>query len=382
MGGRKRLQTDVTRRAAGKTAAVKAAVAGASGARLTRALLRLGFRALLALPAGLLLRLAGERPRVVDGRQLDPRVQFHAWFVRHFRKPLEVTPAELRKPRLLSLFLLDGGFARVDVEDGRIAGPGGSLSTRIYRPHGLSAPPPVLVFFHFGGCVLGDLDTCHNFCSRLSREAGVMIVSAQYRLAPEHKFPAAVDDAIAAFRWAREHAASLGGDPQQVGIGGDSAGGYLAAAASLICRETGEEPPVLQLLIYPVTEMDRVAMPEGPHDFDYPLSRADMLWFSEQYLATPADAHDPLCSIRRATSLSGLPPALVCLAGYDVLREEGEALAARLAADGVPVVLQVFDSLPHAFTAMCGAIPDARSATRQIAKLLREQFSKLNKRDG
>lgn len=376
------MQTDVTRRTAGEAADVTTAEAGAEGARLARSLFRLGYRALLALPAGLLLRLAGEQPRVVDGRRLDPRVQFHAGFVRHFRKPLEVTPAELRKPRLLSLFLLDGGFAPVEVEHGRIAGPGGPLQTRIYRPHGLSAPPPVLVFFHFGGCVLGDLDTCHNFCSRLSREAGIIIVSAQYRLAPEHKFPAAVHDAIAAFRWAREHAAALGGDPHQVGIGGDSAGGYLAAAASLICRETGEAPPVLQLLIYPVTEMDRVAMPEGPHDVDYPLSRADMLWFSEQYLATPADAQDPLCSVRRAASLSGLPPALVCLAGYDVLREEGEALAARFAADGVPVVLEIFDSLPHAFTAMCGAIPEARNATRQIAKLLREQFSRVNKRDG
>ena len=371
------MQTDVAMRTAGGTADVKA-----KRSKLSRSLFRLGFRALLALPAGLLLRLAGEPPRVVDGRRLDPRVQFHAWFVRHFRKPLEVTPAELRKPRLLSLFLLDGGLAPVSVEDGRIAGPGGSLLTRIYRPQGSSSPPPILVFFHFGGCVLGDLDTCHNFCSRLSHEAGVIIVSAQYRLAPEHKYPAAVNDAIATFRWAREHAAALGGNPQQVGIGGDSAGGYLAAATSLICRETGETPPALQLLIYPVTEMDRASMPEGPHDFDYPLSRADMLWFSEQYLAAPADAQNPLCSVRRAESLKGLPPALVFLAGHDVLREEGEALAARLAADDVPVVLRIFDSLPHAFTAMCGAIPDARNATSQIARLLREQFSELNKRVG
>lgn len=371
------MQTDVTRRTPGEAAEVEAV-----REKLTHSLFRLGFRALLALPARLLLRLAGEQPKVVDGRRLDPRVQFHAWFVRHFRKPLEITPAELRKHRLLSLFLLDGGFMPVSVKNETIAGPGGPLRTRIYKPATPSSPLPVLVFFHFGGCVLGDLDTCHNFCSRLSREAGVIVVSAQYRLAPEHKYPAAVNDAVSAFRWARDNAAALGGNPEQVGIGGDSAGGYLAAAASLICRETRETAPVLQLLIYPVTEMDRASMPEGPHDFDYPLSRADMVWFSNQYLSTPSDAKSPLCSVRRAGNLQGLPPALIFLAGHDVLREEGEALAAQLAADDVSVVLRTFDTLPHAFTAMCGAIPDARSAVSQISWHLREQFSNLGKRDG
>jgi acetyl esterase/lipase len=235
--------------------------------------------------------------------------------------------------------------------------------------------PPVLVYFHFGGCVLGDLDTCHTACTRLAAEAEAIIVSAEYRLAPEHRFPAAAEDAVTAYRWALANADKLGGDPQRIGVGGDSAGGYLAAAVCLACRDSGEPPPVLQLLIYPVTDMDRDAMPESPHDEDYPLSREDMIWFSEQYIATPADIEQPLCSISRAASFKGLPPALVCLAGYDVLREEGVALARRFEADGVPVVLRIFDSLPHAFTAMCGAIPDARHALSEISRLLREQYS-------
>lgn len=337
---------------------------------------RLLFRALLALPPGLLLRIAGEPPRIVEGRRLDPRVQFHAWFVRRFRKPLVVEPAELRKPRLLSLFLLDGGAAAVPTEDRSIAGGGGPLRIRIYHPAAGGGPRPVLVYFHFGGCVLGDLETCHTVCSRLAQEADVIIVSAQYRLAPEHRFPAAVEDAVTAYRWARENAASFGGDAQRVGVGGDSAGGYLAAAVSLACRDSGEAAPALQLLIYPVTEMDRVAMPEGPHDDDYPLSRADMVWFSEQYLASPEDAANPLCSLRRAADLKALPPALVILAGHDLLREEGVAYAARLRADGVPAVLRIFDTLPHAFTAMCGAIPEARRAVSEMARLLKEQFSR------
>ena len=346
----------------------------------SRLLFRLLFRALLMLPAGLLLRIAGEPPRIVQGRRLDPRAQFHAWFVRRFRKPLTVDAAELRKPRLLSLFLLDGGASPVVTENRSIPGSGGPLRIRIYRPPAKGGPRPMLVYFHFGGCVLGDLETCHTACSHLAREAEIIVVSAQYRLAPEHKFPAAVEDAMTAYRWARLNAETLGGDPQRIGVGGDSAGGYLAAAVCLACRSSGEAAPALQLLVYPVTEMDRMAMPEGPHDDDYPLSRADMIWFSEQYLASPADAGSPLCSIRRAADLKGLPPALIILAGHDLLRDEGMAFADRLKADGVPVRLRVFDSLPHAFTAMCGAVPAARRAVSEMARLIEEQFSRLHQR--
>lgn len=351
---------------------------GAGPRHVGHLLFRLLFRALLALPAGLLLRIAGAPPRIIQGRKIDPRVQFHAWFVRRFRRPLVVDPEELRKPRLLSLFLLDGRPAPVPAEDRSIPGSGGPLRIRIYRPAAEGGARPVLVYFHFGGCVLGDLDTCHTACSRLAREADVIVVSAQYRLAPEHKFPAAVEDAVTAYRWAKLNAEALGGDGQRIGVGGDSAGGYLAAAVCLACRDSGEAAPALQLLIYPVTEMDRTGMSEGPHDEDYPLSRADMVWFSEQYLASPGDAGNPLCSIRRAADLKDLPPALVILAGHDLLRDEGVAYADRLKADGVPAVLRVFDSLPHAFTAMCGAIPEARRAVSEMARLLREQFSRLN----
>jgi acetyl esterase len=263
MGGRKHLPTDITSETARPPEA-----GNAVPRRASHVLFRLLFRALLALPPKLLLRIARQQSRVVEGRRLDPRLQFHAWFVQRFRKPIPVSPAELRKPRLLSLYLLDGKVAPVSIEERSIPGAGGPLRVRIYRPTASADPRPVLVYFHFGGCVLGDLDTCHTACSRLARESDVIVISTQYRLAPEHKFPAAVEDAVTAYRWARQFAGALGGDARRVGVGGDSAGGYLAAAVCLLCRDSGELAPTLQLLVYPVTDMDRIGMPEGAHDAD------------------------------------------------------------------------------------------------------------------
>ncbi|MBS0234063.1 MAG: alpha/beta hydrolase [Proteobacteria bacterium] len=242
------------------------------------------------------------------------------------------------------------------------------MSARLYRPKASpSSGNPLLVYFHFGGCVLGSLDSCHTVCSLIAERSGSLVLSASYRLAPEHRFPAALDDALAAFRWAKDSARYLGADPDLISIGGDSAGGYLAAAVSLRLRDAQESLPCLQLLIYPVLEMNRRAMPATPFDHCYPLTRDDMIWYCDQYMRDERDAEDPMCSVARASTLAGLPPTILVQAGYDLLFAEGEAFGRRLEEDGVSVSRLVFPSLPHAFTAMSGGVAEARDAIMTIA---------------
>lgn len=344
------------------------------GWRLFRRLFQLGLR----LPEPILSRLAGP-PGVAPGiPPLDARARFHAWFVTRFRSPTGDEPWERRLPSLLSLALLDGRPpATVTCTQTTVAGPAGPLPSRLYRP--ASAPAhkaPILVYFHFGGCVLGDLDTCHTACATIADKAGCLVLSVAYRLAPEHRFPAALDDAVAAFRWARTCAHSLGGDPQRIALGGDSAGGYLAAAASLSLRDLGEPLPCLQVLIYPVLEMDRRAMPPTVFDDNYPLTRDDMIWFSDLYMHDAGDARDPRCSPARADSLCGLPPTLLVQAGHDLLYAEGEAFGRRLAGEGVALTRLAYPTLPHAFTAMAGGLPGARLALGEIAGEIAAGFAR------
>lgn len=343
-------------------------------------LFRGAFRLALHLPGPLLLRISGQQRLTIEGRVLDPRVQFHAWLVRRFRTPVAPDPVEQRKPALLSIGLLEGRpLSMAALTDRSIPGPAGAMNVRIYHPHTAPAIAPILVYYHFGGCVIGDLETCHTACSMIAHHAGCIVVSADYRLAPEHKYPAALEDALAAYQWARDNALSLGGDPELVGVGGDSAGGYLSAAVSLAMLRDGHKPPCMQLLIYPVVEMDRTSMPATGFDTSYPLSRADMIWFAEHYLREPRDADDPMCSIGRAETLAGLPDTIVVLAGHDVLHDEGADFARRLVAEGVPTVLRSYDRLAHAFTAMSGGVPAARQAMIEIAELVGQTFKSHSK---
>lgn len=347
------------------------------GWRLFRRLFQLA----LQLPEPVLDALSGRDRQTSGIAPLDARAAFHAWFVTRFRRPATPGaappgPVEARQPALLSLALLDGPPLRsVHCAEFTIPGHGGQIAVRSYRPRSLPATPaPVLIYLHFGGCVIGDLDTCHTACTLIADRAGCLVLSVDYRLAPEHRFPAALDDTVATFRWARSHAATIGGDPQRVAVGGDSAGGYLAAAASLLLRQAGEPPPYLQLLIYPVLEMDRRSMPPTAFDDDYPLSRADMVWFSDLYMRDATDAADPLCSVRRATSLADMPPTILAGAGHDLLHDEGIAFAQRLSEAGVPVTRLDFPALPHAFTAMSGGMPAARAAILAIADAVGSAF--------
>jgi len=231
-----------------------------------------------------------------------------------------------------------------------IPGPAGVIPARHYRPAAGGEPTPLVVFFHGGGFVFGDLDTHDAACRLICRDAGVHVLAVDYRLAPEHKAPAAVDDAYAAYRWAREHAGELGADPRRVAVAGDSAGGCLAAVVTRQARDAGDPLPSLQWLIYPVTDFrglahSRILLGDG-----FLLTKRDMDWFQEAYIGgSGLDVTDPLVSPLLADDLSGLSPALVVTGGFDPLRDEGEQYAAKLREAGVAVDHRRMGSMIHAF---------------------------------
>ena len=249
-----------------------------------------------------------------------------------------------------------------------------AIPLRVYRPPGVSDSRrlPVLVYFHGGGWVIGDLETHDVLCRQLTAEAGVSVIAVDYRLAPEHKFPAAADDAWAATRWIAAHAAELGVDADRLAVGGDSAGGNLAAVVALLAREAGGPRIALQILLYPVTDLVSESQSYADLADGYMLTRDSMRWFRAQYLATEQDAADWRVSPLRAPSLAGLPPALVVTAGYDPLRDEGEAYARRLREAGVSVDAVSFGGMIHGFVPMGRLIDTAFRGVSLITGSLRQ----------
>jgi len=249
-----------------------------------------------------------------------------------------------------------------------------AIPLRVYRPPGVSDSRrlPVLVYFHGGGWVIGDLETHDVLCRQLTAEAGVSVIAVDYRLAPEHKFPAAADDAWAATRWIATHAAELGVDADRLAVGGDSAGGNLAAVVALLAREAGGPRIALQILLYPVTDLVSESQSYADLADGYMLTRDSMRWFRAQYLAKEQDAADWRVSPLRAPSLAGLPPALVVTAGYDPLRDEGEAYARRLREAGVSVDAVSFGGMIHGFVPMGRLIDTAFRGVSLITGSLRQ----------
>ena len=249
-----------------------------------------------------------------------------------------------------------------------------AIPLRVYRPPGVSDSRrlPVLVYFHGGGWVIGDLETHDVLCRQLTAEAGVSVIAVDYRLAPEHKFPAAADDAWAATRWIAAHAAELGVDADRLAVGGDSAGGNLAAVVALLAREAGGPRIALQILLYPVTDLVSESQSYADLADGYMLTRDSMRWFRAQYLARDQDAADWRVSPLRAPSLAGLPPALVVTAGYDPLRDEGEAYARRLREAGVSVDAVSFGGMIHGFVPMGRLIDTAFRGVSLITGSLRQ----------
>ena len=250
------------------------------------------------------------------------------------------------------------------VEDRQIEG----VPVRVYRPT-TASDLPVLVFLHGGGWVIGDLDSHDPVARELAGQAGVIVVSVDYRLAPEHKYPAAVDDSVAVTRWVLDHAGELGGDPARVAVGGDSAGGNLAAIVAHELRGR----LAFQLLVYPAVEMTMSFPSIEENGEGYFLTKGAMEWFVGHYLdGTGADRHGPRLSPLKNTDWSGLPPALVITAEFDPLRDEGEAYAAKLAAEGVPTTLHRYDGQIHGFFSLGALVPDGKAAVAEAAAALAE----------
>ncbi len=278
----------------------------------------------------------------------------------------DMTLAEARAVARRVSALAGPGEPVAAVEDRRIPGPGGDLPVRIYAPQS-DGPLPVLVHFHGGGWVLGDLDSSDVTCRAVANRVPCLVVSVDYRLAPEHKFPAAVDDALAATQWAAAQAASFNGDPTRLAVGGLSAGGTLAAVVALAARDLPGLRLCAQILTAPVTDnaMDTASYQANAEG--YGLTRGKMEWFWRQYLAESADGQHPHASPLRAADLRGLPPAFVLTAEYDPLRDEGEAYAQRLRAAGVSVAHRRCLGMVHSFMGP-DALPD-------IAQHLRAAFA-------
>jgi acetyl esterase len=252
--------------------------------------------------------------------------------------------------------------------------PAGPIPLRLYRPHGVAAaaPLPVLVYFHGGGWVIGDLDTHDVLCRQLAAGSGAGVVAVDYRLAPEHKFPAAVDDAWAATRWIVANADLLGIDARRLAVGGDSAGGNLATVVALIARDHGAPAIGLQILLYPVTDAATETRSHELFADGYLLTRESMRWFIAHYLPGPGEAADWRVSPLRARSLEGLPPGLVVTAGFDPLRDEGEAYARRLRDAGVRVDHVGYGGMIHGFVPMGRLIDTGNRAVSHVAATLRE----------
>jgi acetyl esterase len=261
------------------------------------------------------------------------------------------------------------------VRERTIDGPGGPLRIRIYTPHG-TAPFPLLVFFHGSGFVLCSLDTHDGMCRNLCAGAECVVASVDYRLAPEHKFPAGIEDCLHATRWAAAHAAELGANPMRIAVAGDSAGANMAAVTALRARD--ESGPALcgQLLLYPVTDYHTPGTPSYEENAEgYGLTRDTMKWFWANYLTDASEGGHPYASPLRAADLSGLPPALVITAEYDPLRDEGEFYAEKLRTAGVPTALTRFHGVNHGFMFWVGVVDKAGAAMTEGCEWLRDIFA-------
>jgi len=294
------------------------------------------------------------------------------------RPPLEtMTPPQARQAYLAARPILQPDPEPVsEVLALRAEGPAGPIPLRLYRGMGAAkdAPRPALVYFHGGGWVIGDLESHDQLCRALANAVPAVVIAVDYRLAPEHKFPAAAEDAIAATAWIAANAASLGVDGARLAVGGDSAGGNLATVVALDARDKGGPRLAAQVLIYPSTDM-RMQFPSlARHAEQLPLTRSGMDWFIGHYLRGPADKADWRASPLLAPSLARLPPALVITAGFDPLCDEGQAYAEAMSRAGVAVTYERFEGQIHGFVSMGRIIADARRAIELAAEHLRRAW--------
>ncbi|MFJ4655257.1 alpha/beta hydrolase fold domain-containing protein [Nocardia sp. NPDC088792] len=285
---------------------------------------------------------------VIDGQTLDPGLrQAMGLYGLMPRKPMNAIP--LRYSRAAMNFggrMLGHAIPQRRIEDLEIPGNGGPIPARLYAPTTSTDTGALIVFFHGGGWTVGSIDACDNVCRFLADRSGIPVLSIGYRLAPEHPFPAAIQDAIAAYRFAHDNAEQLGGRPDRLVVAGESAGGNLAAVTAQHATAAGI-PPAFQLLFCPITDLSRKRHSYSLFSDGYVLTEAHMDWFRNNYLSDPAQATDPRASPLLASDLSGLPPAYIAVSGFDPLRDEGEEYAHRLQNTGVPTTLRRHPTLIH-----------------------------------
>jgi acetyl esterase len=363
----------------GRAAALRGSVSESATSQKLRE--RFEFRAARAfakLPPKAQVKLSRKPQVEIDNCRLDPEIQLTLSLLeRRGLPPIESLPVDVARRVVVAQASLYGGppLPCGSVRDLTIDGAEGPLKARLYTPDEPGGPHPLLIYYHGGGFVICDLDTHDAPCRVLCKHGGVNVLSVDYRLAPEHPFPAAVDDARAALRWAYEHAEELGADPERIAVGGDSAGGNLATVASQIATHDGGPAPVFQLLIYPVTDMSAERPSRQLFAEGFFLTQSEMEWFSDNYIGSNADTTDPRMSPILADDLSGLPPAYIVTCGFDPLRDEGEDYAQALRAAGVPTALRRFPGLIHAFINSVGVSPVSRDALIEVAGATRAMLS-------
>jgi acetyl esterase len=330
-------------------------------------------RMLFSLPAAVQLKLSRRPPVVVDGCTLHPQMQLLLALRDLWRGAAiaELTPEIARANFRNDTATIYGRPIAVGaITDLAIDAAHGTIAARHYAPAGDGARP-LLVYYHGGGFVLGDLDGHDNLCRRICRDADLHVLSVDYRLAPEHRFPAAVDDALAAFRFACANAAALGAQPEKVAVGGDSAGGNLAAVVAQKTKAFGGPAPCAQVLLYPA--LDRTIERPSLELFrdGFIIGRDDIAWYHLHYTGSAEPRPDPALHPLITKDLAGLAPALIVTAGFDPLRDEGEAYAEALTQAGVPVVFKRFDGLLHGFCSMATIAPACDTAVGEIVVALR-----------
>ncbi|WP_170136135.1 alpha/beta hydrolase [Nannocystis exedens] len=333
-------------------------------------------RALLSLPDSLQRVLAGGRPVERDGYTLDPQVQHMLAMQRRMRRPHfhHLSVERARREMEINTWLLAPLTPALEaVRDEMFPGPAGKIAARIYRPRGLAAPAPATVYFHGGGFVVGGLDSHDPVCRILAHEARCVVIAVDYRLAPEHRFPAAADDALAAFRHVVAEAGALGIDVRRIAVAGDSAGGNLSAVVSLDTRGDTVRP-AFQLLIYPAVDLTMSFPSIRSLGEGFFLEQATMEWFMNHYLRGAEDGRDPRASPWFA-DVSGAPAAAVFTAGFDPLRDEGEAYARKLGAAGVPVAYTCHRGMFHGHISASGGLSNARPALSEMTAALRRALT-------
>jgi acetyl esterase len=348
--------------------------------RLQSAVTNVGVKVLPLVPAPAARLLAGGRSITIDGNTLDPTLQLalsgmKAFGMNGLASSNDVVASRTQMREMTLRFA--GPQVHVGVSEVSIPGPAGPIAARHYHP-ATGEPAPLLVFYHGGGWTIGDLDTHDALCRLTCRDAEVHVLSVDYRLAPEHSAPAAVDDAYAAFRWAHEHAGDLGAIPGKVAVGGDSAGGNLTAVVSQLARDAGGPKPVLQWLLYPRTDFTAQTRSLSLFADGFLLTKADIDWFEGLYLGgSGIEPTDPRVSPLLADTLSGLPPALIATAGFDPLRDEGDRYAAALRDAGTPVDLRSTGSLTHGFASLFPLGGGCAVATTELISALRAHLSRV-----